>query len=135
LVIGGQARFVHHGISTHDLDLWVDISPQNRPALDQCLIEWKAKYPMHSLTDFSPPLALRPGVQIKFPDADVWFMGRDDQPAELLIADGLDILTSIGDADFNEYYDRAVLKPIDGQDVPFLSAGDLEAISPSKAGK
>ena len=133
LIVGGQARFVHHGISTRDLDLWVDISRQNRPALDQCLIEWKAKYPVHTLTDLSPPLALRPGVQIKIPDADVWFMRQDGKPAELLVADGIDILTSIGDADFNEYYDRAMLRSIDGQDVPFLSADDLETISPSKA--
>jgi len=131
LVIGGQARFVHDGATTRDLDLWVDISPQNRPVLGQCLLEWKAKYPVHSMVDFSPPLRLRAGVQIQLPDADVWFLGRDNQPAELLFADRIDILTSIGDADFNEYYARAVLKPIDGQDVPFISAGDLEAISPS----
>jgi hypothetical protein len=70
--------------------------------------------------------------QIQFPDADVWFLGRDNQPAELLFADRIDILTSIGDADFNEYYARAVMKPIDGQDVPFLAADDLDVISPKR---
>jgi hypothetical protein len=128
LVIGGQARFVHHGTITRDLDLWVDISAQNRPQLVRCLMAWKAEYPVHYFADIS---ALRPGFQIKIPDADVCFMGRDNRPAELLVADGIDILTSIGDADFNEYYDRAVLKSIDGQDVPFLSSDDLDAISPA----
>jgi hypothetical protein len=131
LVIGGQARFVHHGTRTRDLDLWVDISPQNKLALGQCLSDWKTRYPLHSMVDFSIPLPLRPGVQIKLPDADVLFLDRDGQPKELSVADGIDILTSIGNANFDEFYARAVMKPIDGQDVHFLSVGDLDAISPS----
>jgi hypothetical protein len=135
LVIGGQVRFVFQGTATRDLDVWVDISPQNRPALDQCIASWNAKYPLHNLADFSPPLPLRAGLQITFPTDDVWFMGPDNEPAELLVADGIDILTSIGDADFNEHYARAVMRPIDGQNVPFICADDLEVISPVKAGK
>jgi hypothetical protein len=136
LVIGGQARFAHQGVRTRDLDLWVDISSQNRPALDQCLVAWKIEHPMHTEVDLSSvPLSLRPGLQIKFPDADVWFMGRDNEPAEILPVDGIDILTSIGDADFSAYYDRAVRTLIDGLEIPFLAADDLEAISPPREEK
>src|SRR6266478_6082500 len=104
LVIGGQARYTHLGAPTRDLDVWVDISPKNRPALDRSLVEWKAKYPIHTLMDISQPLALRPNVQIKFPDANVWFERSDGQPSEISVQDGIDVLTSIGQADFASYY-------------------------------
>ena len=123
LVIGGQARFVHHGTITRDLDLWVDVSLQNRPQLVQCLIAWKLEYPVHYFADIS---ALRPGVQIRSPDADVWFMGRDKQPVELLVADGIDILTSIGDADFDEYYPRAIALGLTSCQQISFSSGDAD---------
>jgi len=130
LVIGGQARFAYHGIATKDLDIWVDISSENRPALEECLVEWKIEHPLHTLGDFSRPLALRPEVQIKFPDADAWFMRRDGEPAEILVQDGIDVLTSIGETDFKSYYERATTMVIDGLKIPFLAADDIEAISP-----
>jgi hypothetical protein len=130
LVIGGQARWAHFGTPTRDLDLWVDISPKNRPALDQCLVDWKARYPIHTLMDISQPLALRPKVQIKFPDADAWFERRDGEFAEILVQDGIDILTSVNDADFDFYFERAATKIIDRLDIPFLAARDIEVISP-----
>jgi hypothetical protein len=100
LVIGGQARFAHFGVATRDLDIWVDISMKNTPALSQSLIEWKKKYPIHTLMDISPPVGLRPNVQIKFPDADVSFERRDGRLSELLVQDGIDVLTSMRDAEF-----------------------------------
>jgi hypothetical protein len=130
LVIGGQARFVYFGTPTRDLDVWVDISQRNRPALDNCLAEWKARHPVHTMLDFSFPLALRPNVQIKFPDADALFLGSDAEPAEILAQDGIDILTSIGDADFEIYFARSTTKAAFGIDVTFLSLADLETISP-----
>jgi hypothetical protein len=131
LVIGGQTRFTYFGTPTRDLDLWVDISPKNRPALDYCLAEWKARYPAHTLTDFSLPLALRPNVQIKFPDADVWYLRSDGEPAEISVREGIDILTSIGEANFEFHYDRATTKVVDGLNIVFLAVDDIEAISPS----
>ncbi len=129
LVIGGQARFAHHGIATRDLDIWVDISSANRAALDHCLIEWKTRHPLHTLADMSQPLALRPNVQIKFPDADAWFETSDGEPAEILVQDGIDVLTSIGEANFKFFYERASTMVIDGLKIPFLAAEDIEAIS------
>jgi hypothetical protein len=130
LVIGGQARFAHFGTPTRDLDLWVDVSPKNRPSLEAALVDWKTKYPIHTLLDLSHPVALRPKVQIKFPDADVWFAKRNGELAEILAQDGIDVLTSIGESDFEFYYDRAAIKALDNIDVPFLAADDLDTISP-----
>jgi hypothetical protein len=42
LVIGGQARFAYHGIATRDLDIRVDLSSENGPALEECLVENRA---------------------------------------------------------------------------------------------
>jgi len=129
LVIGGQARFAYHGIATRDLDIWADISLENRPALEECLVEWKMEHPVHTLADFSRPLPLRPKVQIKFPDADAWFMRPNGEPAEILVQDGIDVLTSIGEADFKSHYERATTMVIDRLSIPFLAAEDIEAIS------
>jgi hypothetical protein len=129
LVVGGQARFAHFGVSTRDLDIWVDISVKSRPALDQSLIEWKRKYPIHTLMDISHPVALRPKVQIKFPDADVWFERRDGELVEIFVQDGIDVLTSIGDAEFDFYYERASNRVMDGINIPFLAADDIDVIS------
>jgi hypothetical protein len=132
LVIGGQTRFAHFGVSTRDLDIWVDISAKNRPALDQSLIEWKTKYPIHTLMDISHPVTLSPKVQIKFPDANVWFKRRDGEFAEISVEDGIDILTSIGDAEFDSYHERAATMTIDDINIPFLAADDIDAISPPR---
>jgi hypothetical protein len=56
-------------------------------------------------------------------------MGRDGEPAEILVRDGIDVLTSIGDADFEFYYEHATTKSIDGLSIPFLAVDDIEAIS------
>jgi hypothetical protein len=130
LIIGGQTRFFYHGTPTRDLDLWVDISPSNKLALQTFLVMWAAKYPLHSNADFTIPIPLRPNVQIKFPDADVWFMGIDDKPTPITPDDGIDILTSVNEADFGEYFGRAKTVRVNGMNLPFLSVNDLDAISP-----
>jgi len=133
LVIGGQARNVYHGTRTRDLDLWVDISSQNRPALDLCLMAWAAEHPMHSAANFSPPLPLRPGVQIKFPDDEVFYVGADGEPTAIVPADCIDVLTSIGAADFGKFYDRAEWHEIAGIRLPLLARDDLNVVSPAKS--
>jgi hypothetical protein len=132
LVIGGQARFAHQGAPTSDLDLWVDISHASRAGLEQCLLEWKRMYPAHTLADLTPPLLLRPNLQIKFPDADCFYKQADGQMAEITPRDGIDILTSIGDADFDTYFERAVTMTMDGPNIRVLAASDVEGISPLK---
>jgi hypothetical protein len=42
-------------------------------------------------------------VQIKFPDAEVLFLGADGEPHEIGPEDCIDVLTSIGSADFVEH--------------------------------
>ena len=132
LIVGGQARSVHEGTRTRDLDIWVDISKANRSALERSLADWNARYPTHSTENFSSPLNLRPGVQIKFPDGDVMFIGSDNKPKEIGPADGIDILTSIGSSCFKDFYDRAYWLEIAGIKLPFVPHDDLETISPKK---
>jgi hypothetical protein len=65
LIIGGQARSIHEGTVTRDLDVWVDLSSANRPTLDLTLLAWATEHRIHSSADFSQtPLPLRPCVQI-----------------------------------------------------------------------
>lgn len=131
LVIGGQARAVHHGTRTQDLDVWVDVSNANRSTAEQCLLAWLAKYPLHA---FLPtPLSLRAGQQIKLPDAEAMFLGAGGEPKDIGPADGIDFLTSVGSASFEDYYDRAYWKDVADCKLPFLSQNDLDAISPAKS--
>lgn len=131
LIIGGQARHVHDGSATRDLDLWVDIDPGSIPALEKALVQWSELHQSHThrrLT--SQTINLRPGVQQKFPDADCWFMTRANEPREILEADRIDVLTSIKDHRFDIFYARAFSHRVDGIDLPFLSKDDLPVISP-----
>jgi len=57
-------------------------------------------------------------------------MARAGDPMEILPADGVDILTSMEDHDFDAFYDRAFTQFVDGMALPFLSAGDLPIVSP-----
>lgn len=132
LIIGGQARALHHGTVTRDLDVWVDIESANRPKLDLALIAWATEHPAHSAANFAPPLPLRPGVQIKVPDADALFLGSDGEPHEIKPADGIDVLTSVGSSDFADFHRRAEWREIAGIRLPVLAASDLDAISPPK---
>ncbi|WP_092180657.1 hypothetical protein [Bradyrhizobium sp. cf659] len=132
LIIGGQGRAAHYGASTKDLDLWVDISHLNRPVLDLALVAWATEHPSHSASSFALPLPLRPAVQIKFPDAAAWYLGDDGEPREITPDEGIDILTSIGSADFAEFYDRAEWFHAAGLQLPVPSADDLAVVSPRK---
>jgi hypothetical protein len=62
LIIGGQARAVHHGTRTRDLDVWVDVSNMNRPTAEQCISAWVAKHPLHAI--LQTPVSLRTGQQV-----------------------------------------------------------------------
>ena len=130
LIVGGQARHVHHGTTTRDLDLWVDISVGNRPALEKALVEWSKEHPAHTVSPLSSPIAFAPGRQQKFPDDDCWFMTRDGEPMQILALDGIDVVTSIKDHPFVAFYGRAFRHCVDGMDLPFVSAGDLPLTDP-----
>ena len=80
----------------------------------------------------SRPLALRPGVQIKLPDANCLFLSASRDIHAIGPDDGVDVLTSIGKHAFAEFYDRAAVRSIDGRAVAFLSESDIETVSPAK---
>jgi hypothetical protein len=125
LIVGGQARHVHHGNTTRDLDLWVDIGVGNQPALEKALVEWSEEHLAHTAFPLTSPIAFAPHRQLKFPDADCWFMTRDDEPMQILALDGIDILTSIKAHSFPVFYGRAFRHSVDGMDLPFVSVDDL----------
>jgi hypothetical protein len=131
LVIGGQARRVHDGSKTRDLDIWVDIGPQSRRALETVLLAWSAAHPLHTAQPLTAPLALRPNVQIQFPDADCSYMTRAGIPAQILATDRIDILTSVDEHDFEQFHARAFMHSVDGMELAVLSREDVPVISPS----
>ena len=45
LIIGGQARHVHNGSVTRDLDPWVAIDPASTPSLERALVRWSQVAP------------------------------------------------------------------------------------------
>lgn len=133
LIIGGQARHAHNGSVTRDLDLWVAIDPASVPILERALLRWSQNHPLHTQWPLTSPISFSPKRQLKFPDAECWFTTRAGDPMEILPADGIDILTSIGDHDFDVFYHRAFTQCVDGMALPFLSAGDLPIVSPAKS--
>lgn len=81
----------------------------------------------------APYTTLRTGQQIKFPDADVMFLGAGDEPKDIGPADCIDFLTSVwSSSSFEDCYDRAHWKDVADMRLPFLSRNDLDVVSPSK---
>lgn len=130
LVLGGQARAVHFGIATRDLDIWVDIGKNNGQALEDCLVSWSANHPLHVFPPLTSPLNLRPNVQIKIPDADVYYLNKAGNSVRITPDEGIDILTSVDDRNFEEYYNRSVvLKVVGDLDIRFIAPGDVDELS------
>ena len=103
------------------------------PALELCLAAWIDRYQAHWFQKLTPPLGIRPFIQLKFPDVDgCFYLTHDFHLAQVGTSDGIDVLTSIRGHDFDDVYSRRECFPIDGIDVPVLSCADLEEISPEK---
>jgi hypothetical protein len=64
------------------------------------------------------------------PIAHVDVAAADGEPAEISALDGIDILTSIREAGFEFHYRRGSTKVLDGLNIVFLAADDIDAISP-----
>lgn len=130
LVIGGQARWLHWNTPTRDLDVWVDISDANRPALEKSLIAWKKRYPIHTQETMEPPLPIRPKVLIQFPDRDNVYYFQTDEGGigEIKYEDRVDVLFSadVKGLEFEECFQRSVLHQVDGIDIRCLAETDLE---------
>ena len=110
LVIGGQARWLLDASHrTSDLDVWVRLTGEDIPALEPAIMAWGRQHPQHSNRNLVSPLGLRSGMQIVFPENDgVWFIDRRGQPTEIGTKERIDILTSLGDLNFDECIKRAI---------------------------
>jgi hypothetical protein len=130
LIIGGQARHLHYGNATHDLDLWVDIEPGSIPPLEKALVGWSKRYPQHWKDPLTLPMTIFPKKQLKFPDVECLFMTRAGEVREIIPAHGIDVLTSVEGHCFNVFYNRVFMHCVDGIDLAYLSKDDLPVISP-----
>ena len=131
IIIGGMARWHYYGTLTRDLDVLVDIE-QSRSATEQALASWKRKYAIHTLLDLTPPLALRPLVQIKFPDDICFYQDHEGNTLEITPEDGIDVLTSLPGAEFDSLQARSEMAEYDGLSLCFLGPADLSNAPHSK---
>jgi hypothetical protein len=130
LVIGGQARrFQSPSHKTTDLDIWVSLAPGDRKSLEAALANWSRLHPQHTNQPLVPPLNLRPNVQIHFPETDgVFYLDRSDRMAQVDAEQGVDVLTSLGDLEFDLAMSRAEMATVEGLTVNYLGSDDLERI-------
>ncbi len=91
LVIGGQAREHYTDTHTRDLDILIDIEPPTNN-VERALQEWKRRYPIHTMLDLEPPLALRPMVQMQFPDDVCAYQDDNGNVRKIEPKDGVDVL-------------------------------------------
>ena len=131
LIVRGQARWlINNAHQTRDLDIWVSIAEADKLKLENALIAWAQEHPQHSNQNWTPPLPLRPKVQIAFPENDgVWYMDRSRALRGISTADGIDVLTSIEGMDFDECLRRAGTREVDDIPVYVMSAADLDNAS------
>ncbi|MBB4505993.1 hypothetical protein [Rhizobium leguminosarum] len=125
LVIGGVARQHYRGGHTKDLDILIDID-ERREAIEAALQEWKRRYAIHTILDLTPPLALRPMVQMKFPDDLCPYQDRNGDVREIGPDNGVDVLTSLPGFAFADLYARGNDVIIDGIEVRILCQPDVD---------
>ncbi|MBB2678699.1 UNVERIFIED_ORG: putative nucleotidyltransferase [Rhizobium esperanzae] len=125
LVIGGVARQHYEGGHTKDLDILIDID-ERIEAIEAALQEWKQRYAIHTMLDLIPPLALRPMVQMKFPDDLCDYQDRKGDVREIGPDDGVDVLTSLPGFAFANLYERGRDVSIDGVKVRILCQADVD---------
>ncbi|TBH34604.1 hypothetical protein ELG66_01015 [Rhizobium leguminosarum] len=125
LVIGGVARWHYFGKPTRDLDVVVDIE-RSANGIERALEEWKREHPIHTMLDLSPPLALRPMAQIKFPDDLCAYRDDKGDIREIGPEDGVDVLTSLQSFSFAELYERSTEANIRDLTLRLLCPDDLE---------
>lgn len=77
-----------------DLDILIDIE-EPRDAIEAALLEWKRRDPIHTMLELTPPLALRPMVQMKFPDDVCVYLDTNGEPQEITAEAGVDVLTTL----------------------------------------
>jgi hypothetical protein len=129
LIIGGQAKFMHFATPTRDLDIWAPVGGANSDKLENALKCWITDHPQHndSIAYASGPLNLRRNMQIHIPMCDAWFIGDGGESLEIKSSDGIDILTSISDMNFDECFARAGQWDAAICGARYFSVDDLEA--------
>ena len=75
-----------------------------------------------------------PNIQIKFPEGEiVMFLDRSGQKQSIDPEYGVDVLTSLGDLDFDSCMERADRQEVEGLAVFRLSAADDKALKKQEA--
>ncbi len=135
LIVGGQARWLSdRAHKTRDLDVWVSVADADKPDLERAIVAWSQAHPAHTAMPLQAPLALRPAVQIAFPDCDgVLYFDQKREMRELLTADRIDVLTSLAGMDFEECFVRAVSQDVEGVEVGVMCDADLEKAAEHRA--
>ena len=137
LIIGGQAKFIHFTTSTKDLDIWIPVDGENSIKLGCALKHWISVHPQHndSIAYSNGPLTLKPNMQIHIPMDDAWYMGNNDECLEILVSDGIDILTSLRGMNFYQCVERAHLRDTENISCLYLSTADLKISQTIKNGE
>ncbi len=135
IIIGGQARTLHRSYVTKDLDIWLDMSFASQAKALSALTVWLSKYGSHShLSASSLPNALPPQTQIHLPEWDTYFLDESGALVEIKTDDGIDLLTSLHDWDFDEVFERSIRHIEHGMFLQVLSESDFrlaDALRPS----
>jgi hypothetical protein len=128
IVVGGQAQhFRCPNYETADLDIWARLAPDNRKRLEQALVSWSRQHPQHTNRPLTPPLNLRPNIQVHFPESDgVRYIDRAKKMAQVDANQGIDVLTSLGDLDFADAMSRAGTISIESLTLNYLGQDDLK---------
>lgn len=109
LIVGGYAVALHgHPRYTKDLDVWVDLSPENAKRLLAALHEFGFGSVGLTMADFLEPDQV---VQLGYPPKRI------------------DLATSLSGVQFDPCYDARVDVTIDGLAIPFI---DLENLKRNK---
>lgn len=104
IVIGGQARMLYSEHCPRDLDIWVDISADSQTQILDVLNNWWTIHPLHSSRTL--PSNLGPKIQIHIPEWDVHFLDDGGNQVQITADDGIDILTSLHDWNFEAVFER-----------------------------
>ena len=104
LIIGGQARVYYDGGTTEDLDLWLPVINGVKSRVHLAIVDWSAKYPIHTSNQIVEPFEIKPRTQIKFPDDDVAILTSSGQVEDVPHRKRVDILFGFDGLDFADAY-------------------------------
>ena len=105
----------------------MSLAPGDLDKLNSALVSWSREHPQHSNQPLVSPLNMRPNVQIHFPESDgVSYIDCANTMAQIDAKQGIDVLTSVGDLDFDVFMSRARTTSVQGLTIHYLSRYDLK---------